>query len=119
MEAVVLDILPHKKAEAAHEDEDGDGEADDGVARIRGHGGEGFALDAHQVDARVAEGGYRREYRHPDPPAPAEVGNKAEAHHKGAQAFKQKGAQEDGARQLDHARKVGRGDRFLHEGALF
>ena len=119
METIALDVLPDEKSEPAYDDQEGDGQADDRVARIGGEGRIFARFIAHQVETRVAEGGNGGENSHPDPVAPAVIGYESETQHERAERFEDERTEEDGRGEFAHPGDRRRADRFLHECALF
>lgn len=65
-ESVGADVVPGEEADAAHHDEAHDDQVHHRVGPVGGEGGVFRARRAHQVEARVAEGGDGMEHRHPD-----------------------------------------------------
>ena len=117
VQAVLQQIVPHKKADAANGNQRHDGDVHKGVGAVVHQRGKGPAF-AHQIEPGVAKGRHRVEHRKPQPLAKPELGAKAQRQHHGARALYQQGAAHNKAHQPHHAAHVRGRHGFLHHHAL-
>ena len=116
VEAVLPDVLPGQKADAADDDQEHDGDVHHRMVCVGGQGGIG-AVGTHQIEACVAEGGNGMENSQPDALQPV-FRDEHRHQHRGSQQFNEEDALQDKPGEPnDAAHMMGR-DGILHGAAL-
>ena len=116
-QAVFQDVGPDQKADAADEDQQHEGDVDDGVPRPGGERGEGAAEAAHQVEARIAEGGNGMEQAVEYALPRAEDGDEPDGEQRRPGQLRDGGAGHDDPGQGKDLPHVGDVDALTHDGA--
>ena len=117
MKAVLPHVPPHQEAQPAQQDEGHGGEVDQRVVYIVGEGAVRLP-EAHQVEARVAKGGYAVENGVPQPPGRPQLRDEADGQQQRARPLDQGGAPQDVAQQGAHVAQALGADALHHHRAL-
>ena len=117
MQALEPYVVPDEEADAAEDDEQHYRDAHQRVVRIGHQGGKG-RLDAHEVEARVAEGGDGVEHGVPYPPPQPELGDEAYGQQHRPRELEDERAEADGAGYFHYAADADRVYALGHYAAL-